>query len=128
MLLSPSVDRIYQIISVNGVNIDMGECPIYLTIHVKYPSTISIPPSSIHHVTCPDGYLYPYRDGSFHVSLDDSVQNYAWILDIAGKVIRTERMLDQTFTIDVSDLASGIYMLRLVSTDGASKIVKFVNS
>lgn len=48
------------------------------------------------------------------------------ILDITGKVIKTERMLDQTFTFDVSDLASGIYMLRLVSTDGASKIVKFV--
>ena len=48
------------------------------------------------------------------------------ILDITGKVIRTERMLDQTFTFDVSDLSSGIYMLRLVSHDGASKIVKFV--
>ena len=48
------------------------------------------------------------------------------ILDITGKVIKTEKMLDQTFTFDVSDLASGIYMLRLVSTDGASKVVKFV--
>ena len=48
------------------------------------------------------------------------------ILDITGKVIKTEKMLDQTFTFDVSDLASGIYMLRLVSHDGASKIVKFV--
>ena len=48
------------------------------------------------------------------------------VLDVTGKVIKTERMLDQTFTFDVSDLASGIYMLRLVSRDGASKIVKFV--
>ena len=48
------------------------------------------------------------------------------ILDITGKVIKTERMSDQTFAFDVSDIASGIYMLRLVSTDGASKIVKFV--
>ena len=48
------------------------------------------------------------------------------ILDITGKVIKTEKMLDQTFAFDVSDLASGIYMLRLVSHDGASKIVKFV--
>ena len=48
------------------------------------------------------------------------------VLDITGKVIKTEKMLDQTFTFDVSDLASGIYMLRLVSTDGASKVVKFV--
>ena len=48
------------------------------------------------------------------------------ILDITGKVIKTERMLDQTFVFDVSDLASGIYMLRLVSHNGANKIVKFV--
>ena len=48
------------------------------------------------------------------------------ILDITGKVIKTERMLDQTFTFDVSDLASGMYMLRMVSHDGASKVVKFV--
>lgn len=48
------------------------------------------------------------------------------ILDITGKVIKTERMLDQSFAFDVSDLASGMYMLRLVSQDGASKIVKFV--
>lgn len=48
------------------------------------------------------------------------------ILDVTGKVIKAEKMLDQTFTFDVSDLASGIYMLRLVSHDGASKVVKFV--
>lgn len=48
------------------------------------------------------------------------------ILDITGKVIKTEKMLDQTFTFDVSGLASGMYMLRLVSHDGASKVVKFV--
>ena len=48
------------------------------------------------------------------------------ILDMTGKVIKAEKMLDQTFTFDVSDLASGIYMLRLVSRDGASKSVKFV--
>ena len=35
-------------------------------------------------------------------------------------------MFEQTFTFDVSDLASGMYMLRLVSHDGASKVVKFV--
>jgi hypothetical protein len=48
------------------------------------------------------------------------------ILDITGKVIKTGRMSDQTFTIDVSDLSSGMYMLRLVSQEGASKVVKFV--
>ncbi len=48
------------------------------------------------------------------------------ILDITGKVIKTDKMSDQRFTFDVSDLASGMYMLRLVSTDGASKVVKFV--
>lgn len=79
LILSPSVDRLYQIISVNGVDIDMNECPVYLTIHVRYPPTISIPSDLVHHVTCPDGAFYPYMDGSFHVSLNDSVQNYSWI-------------------------------------------------
>lgn len=48
------------------------------------------------------------------------------ILDMTGKVIKAEKMLDQTFTFDVSDLASGIYMLRLESNDGATKSIKFV--
>lgn len=66
----------YEVIMVNE------EIPVDLyrfVITSKIPPTISIPPSSIHHVTCPDGWDYPYADGSFHVSLDDSVQNYAWI-------------------------------------------------
>lgn len=48
------------------------------------------------------------------------------ILDMTGKIIKTDRMSDQTFTFDVSDLSSGMYMLRLVSQEGASKVVKFV--
>jgi hypothetical protein len=48
------------------------------------------------------------------------------ILDMTGKVIKTDKMSDQTFMFDVSDLSSGMYMLRLVSQDGASKLVKFV--
>jgi len=77
--LSPTIGRLYKLISINGSDSLMGDCPVYLTIHVKYPPTISIPPDSIHHVTCPDGAHIPYTDGSFHVSLEDSVQNYAWI-------------------------------------------------
>ena len=69
-------DMIYEIVSING---DPYPYITTFIITVLSPPTISIPPTSIHHVTCPDGYLYPYRDGSFHVSLDDSVQNYAWI-------------------------------------------------
>lgn len=79
VILSPSVDRAYKLVSINGSSTMMGDCPIYLTIHIKTAPTISIPPDSIHHVTCPDGWDYPYADASFHVSLDDSVQNYAWI-------------------------------------------------
>ena len=48
------------------------------------------------------------------------------IMDITGKVIKSDRMLAQSFTIDVSDLSSGVYMLRLVSREGSTKIVKFV--
>lgn len=79
VILSPSVDRVYKLVSINGSDTLIGGCPIYLTIHIKTAPTISIPSDSIHHVTCPDGAHIPYTDGSFYVSLDDSVQNYAWI-------------------------------------------------
>jgi hypothetical protein len=74
VMIFADTDRIYEIVSVNGVPpMDLQK----MIITVLPIFTISI--DSIHNVTCPDGYLYPYRDGSFHVSLDDSVQNYAWI-------------------------------------------------
>ena len=80
VILSPSIDRAYKLVSINGSDTMMDDCPIYLTIHIKAAApTVSIPVDSIHHVTCPDGWDYPYTDGAFHVSLDDSVQNYAWI-------------------------------------------------
>ena len=77
VILSPTMDRVYKLVSINGSDTMMGDCPVYLTIHIKTAPTIFI--DSIKHVTCPDGWDYPYADGVFHVSLDDSVQNYAWI-------------------------------------------------
>jgi hypothetical protein len=50
---------------------------IVITVH--HAPTVSIPPDSIHHVTCPNGDFHPYGDGAFSVTLDDPVQNYAWI-------------------------------------------------
>lgn len=107
ILLSPSVDNLYQIISVNGVNIDMTECPVYLTIHVKTAPTISIPPDLVHHVTCPDGYIFPYMDGSFHVSLDDSVRSYAWVrIQVDTPFLFSHTCYD---TVTLTGLKSGIY-------------------
>ena len=76
VMLFADTDRIYEVVSVNG-----NPYPYISTIIVTVlpVATISIPPTSIHHVTCPDGYLYPYMDGSFHVSLDNPVQDYDWI-------------------------------------------------
>ena len=62
--------------SVNGAELSAVRA---IAFSVNVPPTISVPTTSIHHVTCPDGAFYPYMDGSFHVSLDDSLQNYAWI-------------------------------------------------
>lgn len=74
--ITPDSSTLYQIVSIDGI---VSSCEKMLAVDVLDISTISIPPTSIHHVTCPDGDFYPYMDGSFHVSLDDSVQNYAWI-------------------------------------------------
>ena len=116
LLLSPLVDRFYQIISVNGVAIDMNDCPVYLTIHVKYHPTISIPPTSIKHVTCPDGAFYPYMDGSFHVSLDDSVQNYAWIrVEVDTPFFYVHTAYD---SVTLTGLRSGTYHVVAYGTNG----------
>ena len=64
---------------IDSVNGQLLNPTMAISIVVNRAPTISIPPASIHHVTCPDGDFYPYMDGSFHVALDDSIQNYAWI-------------------------------------------------
>lgn len=48
------------------------------------------------------------------------------ITDITGKVIMREKILDSFYPIDVSNLTSGIYLLRMETPEGASKAVKFV--
>jgi hypothetical protein len=93
----------------------IGDCPVYLTIYVRYAPTISI--DSIHHVTCPDGYLYPYTDASFHVSIDDSVQNYAWI-DIENEA---SWFWTQAYdSITLTNLRSGTYRIIAHGTNGCT--------
>ena len=48
------------------------------------------------------------------------------ITDIAGRVLRTERVSETHHALDVSALSSGIYLLRMEFNDGSSKSVKFV--
>ena len=72
--ITPDSSTLYQIVSIDGI---VSTCEKMLAVDVLDISTISI--DSIKHVTCPDGAHIPYTDGSFHVSLEDSVQNYAWI-------------------------------------------------
>ena len=62
--------------SVNGQSLNPT---MAISIAVNRAPTISIPTNLVKHVTCPDGYLYPYADGSFHIDLDDPVQDYEWI-------------------------------------------------
>lgn len=113
--LSPTVDRVYKLISINGSDSMIGDCPVYLTIYIRYAPTISI--DSIHHVTCPDGYLYSYTDASFHVSIDDSVQNYAWI-DIENEA---SWFWTQSYdSITLTDLKSGTYRIVAHGTNGCT--------
>jgi hypothetical protein len=48
------------------------------------------------------------------------------ITDVTGRVISTEKVSDSSYRIDVSNLTSGIYLLRMQTPEGASKTVKFV--
>jgi hypothetical protein len=103
--LSPTVGRLYKLISINGSGTLIGDCPVYLTIHINTAPTISI--DSIKHVTCPDGWDFPYADGEFHVSLEDSVQNYAWInIEIDTPFFWSYTSYDSVF---LTSLRSGTY-------------------
>ncbi len=106
-------DMIYEIVSING---DPYPYITTFIITVLSPPTISIPPTSIHHVTCPDGYLYPYRDGSFHVGLDDSVQNYAWIkVEVDTPFFYVHTAHD---SVTLTNLRSGTYHVIAHGTNG----------
>lgn len=114
VILSPSMDRAYKLISINGSDTMMGDCPIYLTIHIKTAPTISI--DSIKHVTCPDGAFYPYMDGSFHVSFDDSVQNYAWInIEVDTPFFFVHMNYD---SVTLANLRAGTYHVIAHGTNG----------
>jgi hypothetical protein len=98
--------------SINGVLLNTT---MAISIAVICPPTISI--GSIYHVTCPDGYLYPYADGSFHVSLDDSVQNYAWI-NIENQSLPFFVQVYDSITL--TDLRSGTYRIVAYGTNGCT--------
>jgi len=104
IFLSPMADRVYKLISINGSDAMIDVCPIYLTIYVRYAPTVSI--DSIHHVTCPDGWNFPYADGSFHISMDDPVQNYTWI-DVVNDSVPYGAQIYNASTL--TGLRSGIY-------------------
>jgi len=96
-------DMIYEIVSINGNSYPYINKVVVVVLPV---STISIPPDSIHHVTCPDGLDFPYADGSFHISLDDSVQNYTWI-DVINDSVPYGAQIYNASTL--TGLRSGIY-------------------
>ena len=50
----------------------------------------------------------------------------ACITDVTGRVIMREKILDSFYPVDVSNLTSGIYLLRLETPEGATKSIKFV--
>lgn len=105
-------DMIYEIVSING-----DPYPYISTIIVTVlpVATISIPPASIHHVTCPDGHLYPYRDGSFHVDLDNPVQDYEFI-DIFND--STYYFIQVHDSVTLTDLRAGTYQVVAYGTNG----------
>jgi hypothetical protein len=105
VILSPLIDRAYKLVSINGSDTLIGDCPVYLTIHIKTAPTISI--DSIKHVTCPDGDFHLYADGSFYVNLDSPIQNYAWINIEVDTPFFFVHMIYDSETL--TDLTAGTY-------------------
>ncbi|MCR4826295.1 MAG: T9SS type A sorting domain-containing protein [Bacteroidales bacterium] len=112
VMLFADTDRIYEIVSVNGIPYPYISTIIVTVLPV---ATISIPPTSIHHVTCPDGAFYPYMDGSFHVSLDNPTQDYDWIDIFNDSTYFSFQAYD---SVTLTNLRSGTYHVIAHGTNG----------
>lgn len=99
--------------SINGVALSTTRA---ISISVICPPTVSV--DSIHHVTCPDGLSYHYADGSFHVDLLDSVQNYAWISVRSDSSFFFDHTYYGDFTL--SGLRSGTYQIEAHGVNGCA--------
>ena len=63
---------------------------------------------------------------TLNLSSTETMDFTATITDVTGKVIHTENILNTQHAINISNLSSGIYLLRLQTPAGATKTVKFV--
>lgn len=115
--LSPNIDTIYRLVSVNG---QVPTCPNMIVFTMIPSPTFTV--DSIHHVTCPDPYLGPgtslydgpWADGSFSVTLNDSAQNYAYVR-VNSDSYNTHEFHDD-FT--VGGLRGGTYNIVARGTNG----------
>ena len=101
--------------SINGVELNTT---MAISISVICPPTVSIPQDSINHVTCPNGYLHPYGDGSFHVDLLDPVQDYTYVKVRSDSSFFFEHTYYDDFT--VSGLRGGSYQVEALGTNGCA--------
>lgn len=99
---------------IDSMNGESMSTTMAISISVMHAPTVSI--DSVHHVTCPDGYLYPYADGSFYVNLCDSVQNYAWITVGSDSSFFYEHTYYDDFSI--TGLRSGTYHVVVHGSNG----------
>ena len=92
---------------IDSVNGQLLNPTMAISIVVNRAPTISIPTNLVKHVTCPDGYLYPYADGSFHVDLIDPIQDYEWIkIEIDTPFFFVHTCYD---SVTLTGLRGGIY-------------------
>jgi hypothetical protein len=99
--------------SVNDVPLNKVKA---IAFSISVPPSIFIPVDSINHVTCPNGYLHPYGDGSFHVDLLDPVQDYTYVKVRSDSSFFFEHTYYDDFT--VSGLRGGAYQVEALGTNG----------
>lgn len=71
--------------------------------------------------------LYPNPASTFiNIELEDITANRYSILDINGKILQSEKILDNKTTINISNLDSGIYFMHITTDKGkvSKKVVK----
>ena len=71
--------------------------------------------------------LYPNPASTFiNIELEDITATRVTILDMNGKILQSENILDNKTTINISNLVSGIYFMQITTDKGkvSKKVVK----
>ncbi len=77
-------------------------------------------------IVTPGFNVYPNPNtGSFIIETNTTISKQVEITDLTGRIVKSETSDEPRISMDIKDLANGIYYVRVV-TDGATHVVKII--